>query len=319
MRPLFNRIYDGAYEMFEYAEMSLNVTINELGEEEPVKMPGTDYNCACIYAVTGKKIANLKELKEALQVAKSLITYEKRTKAAFNNGVAAVLCGEVMEVCKYVKNTDPYKNTIYHGHFTDAEIGALKDPLLKGEIPGFAVIIDEAPSDQAAADLIKEYRSKGIFVFLIGDIIDQAERARVPMGLSEFTVPVCQDVWGVAHIISLVVRVAMILGGIKPGDPDALLEYTYYNINAFVNAFKPVHDITVAYGAGAIAMGFPVITNDSADMWPIPKTLLIQENFDEMAATSLEARGLIDPEEEETSKAEEENEAAPEAAMKPEE
>ena len=47
--------------------------------------------------------------------------------------------------------------------------------------------------------------------------------------------------------------------------------YTFDRINAFVNAFKPVNDITVACGAGAIKLGFPVITNDHDDVWAVPE------------------------------------------------
>ncbi|MDR0906803.1 MAG: CO dehydrogenase/CO-methylating acetyl-CoA synthase complex subunit beta, partial [Oscillospiraceae bacterium] len=61
---------------------------------------------------------------------------------------------------------------------------------------------------------------------------------------------------------------------------------------AFVNAFAPVADITVACGGGAIAMGFPVITNDINDMWPVPKSLLVQPDTTDFIETSLEARDI---------------------------
>ena len=292
MKPLFNRVYDGLSEMFEYAEGSLEAAIAELGEDEPVNMPETAYYCACSYAYLGKKITKLGELKEALQMAKDMFSSEKRTAAVFRNGIATVICSEVMEVCKYVRSEDPYKNTVYHGHFSDAEVRELGVPLVTGDIPGFVVIIDKAPSDEKAAELIKGYQSRGIFVFLIGRIIDQAKRAGVQMGFPVRVVAVGQDIWTVSHVISLVVRAAMIFGAIEPGDWDGFMEYTFVRIRAFVNAFKPVHDITVAHGAGAIAMGFPVITNDTADMWPVPKSLLIQEDFDDLIETSLEARDI---------------------------
>lgn len=292
MKPLFDRVLDGAREMFEYSEMALNVTITECGEEEPVNMPETAYFCACSLAYLGKKITNLKELKEALLAAKEMVTSEKSTSSIFKAGIATVIFSEVIEVCKYVKNPQPYENTIYHGHFSDAEVRELGVPLVTGDIPGFVVIIDKAPSDEEAAALIKGYQSRGIFVFLIGHIIDQAKRAGVQMGFPVRVVAVGQDIWTVSHVISLVVRAAMIFGAIEPGDWDGFMEYTFVRIRAFVNAFKPVHDITVAHGGGAIAMGFPVITNDTENMWPVPKSLLIQENIEELIETSLEARDI---------------------------
>ena len=63
-------------------------------------------------------------------------------------------------------------------------------------------------------------------------------------------------------------------------------------IFAFVNAYAPVDDITVACGAGAIKMGFPVITNDTNDMWSVPKSLIINTDTKDWIDTSLEARDI---------------------------
>ncbi len=84
----------------------------------------------------------------------------------------------------------------------------------------------------------------------------------------------------------------MIFGAIQPGDYDGMNKYSFERIFAFVNAFAPVADITVACGGGAIAMGFPVITNDAEDMWKVPKSLLIHENVSDFIETSLEARDI---------------------------
>ncbi len=43
-------------------------------------------------------------------------------------------------------------------------------------------------------------------------------------------------------------------------------------------------------GTGAIAMGFPVITNE--DTFRIPKSLIVQRDFSKFCVTSLEARGI---------------------------
>ena len=41
------------------------------------------------------------------------------------------------------------------------------------------------------------------------------------------------------------------------------MEYTMKRVPAFVNAFAPLDPVIVACGAGAIALGFPVITNET--------------------------------------------------------
>jgi acetyl-CoA synthase len=51
---------------------------------------------------------------------------------------------------------------------------------------------------------------------------------------------------------------------------------TYF---AFVNAYAPVNDITVACGGGAIAMGFPVIhKRHGRYRGAVQKSLIIQQN-----------------------------------------
>jgi acetyl-CoA synthase len=141
-------------------------------------------------------------------------------------------------------------------------------------------------------DLIKGYQSRGIFVFLIGEVIEQAKRKEVNMGFPVRIVAVGPDIWCVAHIISFVNRAAMIFGAVQPGDREEYDDYTFNRIRAFVNAFDPVSDIVVACGGGAIAMGFPVITDDTDDMWPVPKSLIIQQDTTEFIETSLEARDI---------------------------
>ena len=124
----------------------------------------------------------------------------------------------MIEACKYVKTQAPYEGTHYHGHFTDAEVRELGVPLVTGDIPGFVVMIGPAPSTEEAVETIKGYQSRGIFVFLIGGIIEQAVEAGLSMSFPVRVVPVGEDIWSVGHVISLVVRAAMIFGAIQPGE-----------------------------------------------------------------------------------------------------
>ena len=61
-------------------------------------------------------------------------------------------------------------------------------------------------------------------------------------------------------------------------------------VPAFVNAFAPLDPVIVACGAGAIALGFPVITNE--DTFKVPKSLIVQPDVSKFNATSLEARDI---------------------------
>ncbi len=289
---LFERVFRGSDEMFAKAEQELNAVIAELGESAPMAMPSTAYYLACIYAYLGKKVTNLGELKAAMTDIRALMTRENRTASIFSSGVATAIAAEVIEACKYARSETPYEGTAYHGHFADAEVRELGVPLVTGDIPGFVVMIGPAPSVEEAVETVKGYQSRGIFVFLIGGIIEQLVSKDFKMGFPVRVVPVGEEIWSVGHVISLVVRAAMIFGAIQPGDWDGFHRYTFDRINAFVNAYAPVPDITVACGAGAIKMGFPVITNDTNDMWAVPKSLIIYENTRDWIDTSIEARGI---------------------------
>jgi acetyl-CoA synthase len=289
---LFDRVFRGAAEMYAKAESELEAAVAALGADAPMKMPDTAYHLACIYAYLGRKVTTLGELREALAEIKAKMTTNHRTTDVFSSGIATAMAAEVIEACKYAATPTPYEGTKYHGHFSDAEVRELGVPLVTRDIPGFVVIIDEAPSDEEASALIKGYQNRGIFVFLIGGIIDQAERSGISMGFPVRVVPVGPDIWAVGHIISLVERAAFIFGAVQAGDWEAFNEYSFHRIFAFVNAFAPVRDITVACGGGAIAMGFPVITNDRDDMWAVPKSLIIQPETTDFIETSLEARDI---------------------------
>ena len=289
---LFERVFRGSDEMFVKAEQELNAVIAELGESAPMTMPSTAYYLACIYAYLGKKVTTLGELKAAMTDIRALMTRENRTASIFSSGVATAIAAEVIEACKYARSETPYEGTNYHGHFADAEVRELGVPLVTGDIPGFVVMIGPAPSVEEAVETVKGYQSRGIFVFLIGGIIEQLVSKDFKMGFPVRVVPVGEEIWSVGHVISLVVRAAMIFGAIQPGDWDGFHRYTFDRINAFVNAYAPVSDITVACGAGAIKMGFPVITNDTNDMWAVPKSLIVYENTKDWIDTSIEARGI---------------------------
>lgn len=110
--------------------------------------------------------------------------------------------------------------------------------------------------------------------FLVGKVIDQAIEADVKMGVDLRVIALGYDVTSVIHVVSVAIRAALIFGAVKPGDLNALLTYTAERVPAFVNAFGPLSELIVACGAGAIALGFPVITDQVVT--EVPCNLLTQ-------------------------------------------
>ena len=288
---LFDRVFSGNDAVYGLTETAINNAIAQYGADQAVSFPHTAYSLPCYYAVTGTKVANLGELKEALGVVKTLMTREQKLHDAFMSGVATALCAEFIEVLKYINGAEPYAEP-YYGHLADAIIRELGVPLVTGDIPGVAVILGKAPSKEEAVELVKSYQAQGILVTLVGDVIDQCAEAGLNMGYALRIVPLGKDVTSVIHVVSVALRAALIFGNVTPGDAGALMKYTMDRVPAFVNAFKPLDDVVVACGAGAIALGFPVITNETENIFRVPKSLIVQEDVSKFNATSLEARDI---------------------------
>ena len=233
----------------------------------------------------------LGEMKEALGVIKSLMTREHQLDDALMSGVATALCAEFIEVLKYQDGAEPYSEP-YYGHLPDSIIRELGVPLVTGDIPGVAVIIGSAPTAQEGVDLVKSYQAQGILVTLVGGIIDQAQELGLKMGYNVRIVPLGKDITSVIHVVSVALRAALIFGNVTPGDAAALIKYTSERVPAFVNAFKPIDDVILAAGAGAIKLGFPVISNEDENITEVPGALIACQNVADFNKVSLEARNI---------------------------
>ena len=288
---LIDRIFNGNDAVYGLTCQAVEGAIAQHGADKAVEFPHTAYCLPCYYAVTGVKVKTLGEMKEALGVIKSLMTREHQLDDALMSGVATALCAEFIEVVKYLDGAEPYSEP-YYGHLPDSIIRELGVPLVTGDIPGVAVIIGSAPTAQEGVDLVKSYQAQGILVTLVGGIIDQAQELGLKMGYNVRIVPLGKDITSVIHVVSVALRAALIFGNVTPGDAAALIKYTSERVPAFVNAFKPIDDVILAAGAGAIKLGFPVISNEDENITEVPGALIACPNVADFNKVSLEARNI---------------------------
>ena len=288
---LIDRIFNGNDAVYGLTCQAVEGAIAQHGADKAVEFPHTAYCLPCYYAVTGVKVKTLGEMKEALGVIKSLMTREHQLDDALMSGVATALCAEFIEVLKYLDGAEPYSEP-YYGHLPDSIIRELGVPLVTGDIPGVAVIIGSAPTAQEGVDLVKSYQAQGILVTLVGGIIDQAQELGLKMGYNVRIVPLGKDITSVIHVVSVALRAALIFGNVTPGDAAALIKYTSERVPAFVNAFKPIDDVILAAGAGAIKLGFPVISNEDENITEVPGALIAYPNVADFNKVSLEARNI---------------------------
>ncbi len=292
MSVLTDLIYGGSNAVAGLTEGAVNDAIAKYGADKAVTFPDTAYFFPTIYAATGVKVKTLGDLTACVGVLKSLITNQEDLGQALNAGLATAVGAEILEGLKYVDGGDPYAEDSGIGFVPDPIIRSLGVPLVTGDIPGVAVVLGKAENGADVANVVKDYQSKGILTFLVGDVIEQCAEAGVKMGLEFRIVPLGHDVTSVIHVVTVAVRAALIFGNVQPGDLAGLLDYTKNRVPAFVNTFGAIDAVVVSAGAGAIALGFPVVVDIDLGENQVPGALESVCDHSETVKKSLELRNI---------------------------
>ena len=291
MSVLTDLIYGGSNAVAGLTEGAVNDAIAKYGADKEIAFPDTAYFFPTIYAATGVKVKTLGDLPACVGVLKSLITNQEDLGQALNAGLATAVGAEIIEGLKYVEGGNPYENETGIGFVPDPIIRSLGVPLVTGDIPGVAVVLGKAENAADVVKVVKDYQSKGILTFLVGDVIEQAAEG-VKMGLEYRVVPLGHDVPSVIHVVTVAVRAALIFGNIQPGNLAGLLDYTKNRVPAFVNTFGAIDAVVVSAGAGAIALGFPVIVDIDLAENQVPGALVSVCDHNDTVKTSLELRDI---------------------------
>ena len=292
MSVLTDLIYGGSNAVAGLTEGAVNEAIAKYGPEKEIAFPDTAYCFPTIYAATGVKVKTLGDLPACVGVLKSLITNQEDLGQALNAGLATAVGAEILEGLKYVDGTDPYADEAGIGFVPDPIIRSLGVPLVTGDIPGVAVVLGKADKGEDVCSVVKDYQSKGILTFLVGEVIDQCAEGGVKMGLEYRVVPLGHAVTSVIHVVTVAIRAALIFGNVQPGDLGGLLDYTKNRVPAFVNTFGAIDAVVVSAGAGAIALGFPVIVDIDLGENQVPGALVSVCDHAETVKTSLELRDI---------------------------
>ncbi|NLI92650.1 MAG: CO dehydrogenase/CO-methylating acetyl-CoA synthase complex subunit beta [Peptococcaceae bacterium] len=287
---LYQTVFAGSKQALKTAVQYVDKAIEQKGPDQKIAFPDTAYSLPMIYAITGNKVGTLEELKGALDLVKSLIVEKEQLRQAEDAGIGTAVAAEIIEALKYLMLEKPYEAPCL-GFITDAMIRGWGVGLVTDDIPGVAVIIGECPDNESAAKIIKDYQAKGLLTFLVGKVIDQAVDGGVKVGLEFRVMPLGYNMTSVIHVVTVAIRAALIFGALKPGDWAEFKRYTYKRVKAFVNAVGPLSNFVTACGAGAISLGFPVVT-DLDNVSQVPCKLLVQKDYDKMVATSLEMRNI---------------------------
>ena len=294
MSVLTDLIYGGAHTVAQLTENAVAAALAQYGPKKEVAFPDTAYAFPTIYAATGVKVKTLGDLPGCVEVQKSLITDREELDAALNAGLATAVGAEILEGLKFVEPGGSYEEARVPGigFVPDPVIRSLGVPLVTGDIPGVAVVLGEAEDPADVAGVVREYQSKGLLTFLVGNVIEQCADQGVKMGLELRVIPLGHQVTSVIHVVTVAVRAALIFGNVQPGDLSGLLAYTKERVPAFVNTFGPIDPVVVSAGAGAIALGFPVVADVDLGENQVPGALESVCDHGKTVEKSLELREI---------------------------
>lgn len=273
-REVISAVMRGATGYVQQAEQALAEALSTYGEDQKIEFPGTAFQLPMVHALMGLEIRKLGELKPVVAHARELLG-ELPTEglwlpylgSGLDAGVATLLAQETTCAIRYLKGFTPEPG--YTGFISDTILRELGIQLVDGRMPGFAAILGPAPTQEIAVHTVRELQKRSILTFLLCSrdgktMKDQLDAAGVEMGWDTYIVPVGPDPLSAIYILDWAIRGALTFGGHKKGDWRSCLKYCKDRVFAFGITFGPIPDDWYAVGAGAIVMGFPVISDHAS-------------------------------------------------------
>lgn len=202
----------------------------------------TAYHLPISYALTGTAVHDLDTARDVF--AKT-----------GNNPIVASECLLAEKTAITGKEGAPYT-----GFIGDTVIRKLGYSLVDGSILGLALVIGTPDSPGAAAAICRELQEKYMLTFLAGPVIPTLSDNGVRLGLDYRLIPLgSAPVYGI-HFVDVIARVAMMFGGVTPGDASRLLAYAAERAKAIVIVFPGLTDDEIALVDGMRVLGFPILS-----------------------------------------------------------
>jgi len=148
----------------------------------------------------------------------------------------------------------------YTGFIGDTVIRKLGYSLVDGSILGLALIVGTPASSGSAAAICRELQEKYMLTFLAGDVISSLLKAGVKLGLEYRLVPLGSTPSYGVHFVDIIARVAMMFGGVTPGDANRLLAYAAERAKAIIIVFPQLSDEEIAFVDSMRVLGFPILS-----------------------------------------------------------
>ena len=140
--------------------------------------------------------------------------------------------------------------------------------------------------------LAKSYQAQGILVTLTGDSIKHCFDAGMKLGENVRVVPLGYEMQSVIHVVSVAVRAALIFGNVTPATSPLWPSTHGPRQGALSTLTSPCPMRSSPTAPALSALASPVISNETENMFRVPKSLIQQLDTSKWNATSLEARDI---------------------------
>jgi acetyl-CoA decarbonylase/synthase complex subunit beta/acetyl-CoA synthase len=148
----------------------------------------------------------------------------------------------------------------YTGFVGDTVIRKLGYSLVDGSILGLALVVGIPESTDSAAAICRELQEKYMLTFLSGGVIPALLQGGVKLGLEYRLVPLGSTPSYGVHFVDIIARVAMMFGGVTPGDAARLLKYAAERAKAIVIVFPGLSPEDIAFVDAMRVLDFPILS-----------------------------------------------------------
>jgi acetyl-CoA synthase len=307
-REVISAVIRGAQGFVDEADAKLTEAIEAHGAEAAIEFPGTAFDLPMIHALMGLEVSKLAQLKDVMAHCHELMATAPADALwlpylgdGLDAGVATLLALEITCAIRYL-NAEPIEDG-FTGFISDTILRELGIQLVDGRMPGFAAILGPAPTNEIAVHIVRELQKRSILSFLLCNadgksMKDQLDEEGVELGWDTYIVPAGRDTHSAIYVLDWAMRGALTFGGHQKGDWQSCLRYCRERIFAFGITFGPISDDWYAVGAGAIVMGFPVISDHESTPEVRPtgvttfEALVRQIDHKQIVPTCIEVRGV---------------------------
>jgi acetyl-CoA synthase len=315
-KQVFTQVIRGAHQWVRQAEEALQQALAAHGPDKPVGWgAATAYYLPMSYALMGLEVKTVGELRAQVAHARELLKPIPSAELwlpylgdGLDAGAATMLAQEVLVALRTVSGH--VMPSGWQGFISDTIMRELGIQLVDGRMPGFALILGPAPTTDIAVQVVRELQQRNILTFLCANREGRTAREQMYEGgvlkadapleecWDQYVVPVGPDTLDGIYVLNWSIRSALTFGGHKRGEARKCLDYTKRRIHAFGIAFGEIPDDWYAMGAGAILLGYPVISDSptTPEIRPtgvtVREALVVQTDYTQLVPTCIDTRAV---------------------------